>query len=1032
MTRFVFPELFYAAGAPIAGPQEEGLLALRWILHASLGMPRALFHVWQFSGQLDQKGLEFQQQSQTSLTRLVTWSGGTAVAVQLTISIPSGPAVLRAYSAANGTGHVVDEKSIVGPISNLTVSLIGTPVASIVVSSNVSILSATFIPMDNFINHPGWKLVETVGLPVTSPEFDSSGYPLVDQGPVGGEMDPVKAAIRRVKIGTPTVGWPTATDRGMVAPAFSPPDPEILVVKELNPLVGAMAELLTTIGEPSEHAGQEVSVPTKAPISVGGKAAAPIWQSRARPSRMMPLGTMLLAAGTDPYAALALGFGTTLPIKRQIPTLSRAASNTIGSIYMVTVGHKVTIHKELPFGVELNLDFEGELCALYLGQSSALPPAVAGLTSSARQRLDPPQVEDGRWLEVLQLAWQRPVMTISTSPRTSSYAVARGLPSGPLEVRNEKRLSGGHVPFVAAMDTNPAEPTSVRYSESGVPEMLPGEPSNWVYSVAAQDWFGRWSGWLSVDQSRSSVAPQIPGITKVELLTGTSIAATQTVTAAIEFTWDWSYRTPAFIRLRLLTHAAGTPPPGVGGSVLGVGGPTVADLTLDFTTATLATPPAGIDLISEESLGNLRTYRVEIPNVQLTFGSHPRITVTARAQASERIVSGRFSAWSRDVQTSAASPVPPPPPFVPAEMWWASIPDPRGVARTTLEWAATAPLYAVYMADETALLRELDQPSSDLEIAPAERLVGMRSLPIGTARRAFRRVADRIPVNQLEISLPRGSRLIHFFGIVPISATGVEGQLPTSANAYFAVAAPAVKTPEPPTLIARDRSGTISLSVESPEPRVPVGRVEIYRVPSRHRAVSVEDMGPPIAVLDDTLGIRSDGRVRFQFTDPTPGTAWRSVFYRAIAWGRTTRSDGIYGGRSLASPTIEVTPSSPMEPFVTDLLADELPSQPDHRLVNFVTDVTLARTPLGVHTFAVHIVQLDASIVTRRIAADALPLLGGTLPIPTEQPDTIFRFDPVQPRTGRTYAWVPRDIRAVIVEVMDPVGRSTRVTREFV
>ncbi len=114
---------------------------------------------------------------------------------------------------------------------------------------------------------------------------------------------------------------------------------------------------------------------------------------------------------------------------------------------------------------------------------------------------------------------------------------------------------------------------------------------------------------------------------------------------------------------------------------------------------------------------------MEIPGLQLSFSAHARIRVTARAQASETVAPLRASAWSRDIYTDAMSPLPPPPAFVPAAMQWAAVPDPRGVARAALHWTGSAPLYAVYLADEFALRRELGQPSADLETPAADRLV---------------------------------------------------------------------------------------------------------------------------------------------------------------------------------------------------------------------------------------------------------------------------------------------------------------------
>jgi hypothetical protein len=1034
-TRYVFPELFHAAGAPVL-VNNQPRLALRWILHTSLGLPRALFHVGRFEGEVNFEDAEPIQEP-IGGGRLVSWADGrAAVAVELTLSVPGGTVVLKAHSAARGAGHVVDERSIVGPVPSLTITLTGNPVASVTVMGAATILSVSIVPMQVFVNDPGWKLIETVGLPVSSLLFDASGYPLDPQGPVGAEVDPIDAAARRVKEGTPDVGWPANTDRGAAVTPFTPPDPAALVEKELAPLMEGVNEVFVRGVEPSRQAEEVVEMVIAAPRSVHGTAASSAWQARARPAKINPLGSLLVAAGSDPFAALALGFATTVDAQFQGVAISRP---TRLGIYMVTVEHEVRIVLEEPFAFEFV--FAGELAAVYLGLDPDRPSPPTGLTARAKlpagatgigatlPHMDPPGSFNGHWLQTVQVSWGAPVIDSATDPRPSGYTIAKGLPAAAMDVLNEKRLSGGWVPIVPASATEKDSPTSIRFADTGVAEPLPGDPEDLVYSVSAQDWFGRWSDWVSADYHLISVAPQVPAVRKVDVLLEGDILPTMDAAVAIEFTWDWSYRSPAQMQLRVLTHLPGTAPPATSGSVFSVGGPAAADHIIDFSAVGPDTPPLGVQLIGDETQGDLRTYRVELPGLELAFGSHPRIRVTARARATESVAPGRFSAWSRDVDTDAISPISPPAPMVPAPMQWASVPDPRGVARTELRWSSTAPLYAVYEADETALRRELNEPSADLETPAADRLVALRALDFTSARRAFRRIADRVPVDSLEIALPRGSRLIHFYGIVPISSTGVEGTLPASANNYFAVAAPIVKTPEQPIVIARDRGGGVALTVEVAEPRVQAGKIEVYRAPSRHRAATIETMGPPVATVDASLGIRADGLIRWELDDATPGVPWQSTFYRAVAYGETVRDRGEYGGRSLPSRSVEVVPSSALPPSLTDLQVEDLAAHPDHRLVSFVSTATLARTPYGAHAFMVQTIGLDARVATRRMAADELPLFSA-LPTPGEQPDTIFRFDPTNPRGGRTYAWILRDVQAVVVEVRDPAGRSTQASWE--
>lgn len=1023
--RHVYPELFFAAGAPIVA-DGRNLFALRWILHPSVGMPRAVFNVWKFEGGITHQRATIHEEP-LDFGKLLSWNDGPAVSIVLTLTVPSGSVVLRAHTAPSGAGHVLDEKTVVGPGTSLAVRFVGSVINSITLTGNAIIESALIIKMDDFVNHTGWTLVERVGLPVSSPTFDGTGYPLGMQGPIGFEVDPVTAAVRRVLVGTPDAGWPPTTDRGTSPEPFVAPDPDRFVRKELNPLLDAIAKLFREVDEPSKQIEHEVEVPTTAPTSVHDVAASSVWQSRAHPSTIRPLETMLLAAGSDTFAALGLGFGTTFDMPLQ--THGGVAQPPRTGPFMVTVEHTVTVETEIG-PIVLTLKLSGELAAVCFVQPSDLPAAPTGLTAlpPPNRDFDPPGAVDGRWLEIAEVSWALPVIPTAGSTRPSGFAVARGLPGSALSIRTEKRSSGGWMSFVPASSPEEGPQTSIRFTEAGLPEAFPGDPATFVYSVATEDWFGRWSGWVSTDHPRASVAPQIPRMRKIELQIEESQLTTRNASAAIEFTWDWSHRRPLRIQLRVLLHTEGTAAPTVDGSVLSVGGPTVTDLVIDFTSASIDSPPAGVEEITEESTGNLRTYRVLVGGIALTFGTHQLIRATARARATERVVPTRQSAWSQDITTSAASPIPPPPPFVPAEMWWASLVDPRGVARTTLKWEATAPQYAVYLADESALRRELEQPSADLEVPAADRLPALRALDIGGARRAFRRIADRVSFNELQVELPRGSKLIHFYGVIPISNTGVEGTLPDSGNSYFAVAVPEVKSPEQPVLIARDGTGAVAISIRVEETRVPAQRVEIYRAPSRDRAVAIEYFGPPIAVIDESVGLRTGRTIQWQLNDPLPGPAWQPLFYRAVAFGPTDRTRGVYGGRSRPSPTVEIVPGSTSPPQITDLQVEDILTEMDHRLVSFMSDVPLARTYRGVHVFTIRTIALDGSISKRSVSTDTLPLISGTFPGLAEQPDSIFRYDATNPRAGRTYAWIPRDVRAVILEVTDPAGRVSSRT----
>ncbi len=1035
--RYVFPELFNASGALIAAGGRTRL-ALRWLLDPSVGFPKALFHIWHFKGSVDYERTGHQLQ-RTENGRMISWTGGeSAVSLKMNVTVNSGSATFRAHSAALGAGHIVDEKIITGPVSSFILTLTGNPVNSISFSGAAIINNISILKMSNFVNSPDWELVEIAGLPVSSPLFDSSGYSLDPQGPVGALTSPVKAAIRRVKEGTPEIGWPNTTDLGNSIPTFIPPNPEILVTKEIQPLLEGMNEVFISTPEPSEHAEKVINMVSKAPRSVHGTDAPLEWQERVKETQIRPAGSILLASGSDPYAALAFGFGTTLDVKQQFRMAASATNPGRTGVYMVTVEHEARLTFDL-LSLTIEIPIEGELAAVYLGANPVFPQTPsgvsakaklpAGATTSSRPHLDPPGRIDGPWLQTVQVGWNLPVPTTAADPKPGSYVVARGTLGSNLTIKNEKRLSGGWVIIAPAISREKSHNAAMRYLDNGVPEPFLGENEDLVYSVINQDLFGRWSNWASASYNLLKVGAQVPAMYKIELIAIDLTA--MSASAAVEFTWDWSHRSLNTLTIRLLTHLPSTDAPAVPGSVFSVGGTVTSDFSIDFSTATVDTPPLGVELITEESRGSLRTYKVVIPGISLSFEAHPHLRVSALAKARDRIptvATGRESAWSNVISTDISSPIPPPAPTVPEGMQWSSVPDPRGISRVELHWNGFAPMYAIYEADETAIRRELNMASANLEIAAADRLIALRARDFSAARRAFRRIADRLTENKHRVQLPRGSRMIHFYAIAPVSVTGQEGALPGLTNDYVAVASPGIKKPEQPTVIVRESEGVIQLYIRVNETRVEAGKIAIHRIRRKAQSLSLDTMGPPIITLDDSVAVRTDNFVEWIFTETVSDRPWIPIFYRVVAFGKTTVDRGIFGGESAPSRSVEVVPQSPSLPEMTPLAQDVITDFPDHILISFESNAPLSQTSLGYHEFTVKAIQPDGEMITKSQAGHQLKLYSER-PGPEDE-DSVFRFDPTTPRNGRTMAWVPVNTTLVTVEVTDPAGRKTSQSLE--
>ncbi len=1026
-SRYVFPELFSGSMQAVK-IGEKSRIGLRWMINSSIGLPKDLFEIWRFKGRIDHKRTApTTEQGESGL--IVSWPEGPCAAIELVLDVPVGAVSIRSFSAAKGAGHLIETRLVNGPVDNLKVALFGSPIASLTISGTASIQSLAIIPIHAFVNHDGWQLIERVGLPVSKPTFNDTGYSMELQGPVGAETDPVKAAIIRVKNGTPDAGWNSSTDRGISTPPFVHPNPEVLVIKESTSLLESIAQLLIKQPDPAKHADQFIDIVTRAPKSLHGIDASTEWQFRAKPSRVRPLPSLLLNAGMDPYAALALGFGTTLdPPSQQV--LAMAAAGSTGSIIMITVKQKVKIEIKVPLSPDpVSFILNGELATLCFPQKAILPDVPSGVqmsTATGSIKIDPPAHRDEPWLETNQLNWTRPANLHSMLNRAVGFSIASQLPGKPITIRTPQRLSGGWLSFIPATNGDSNQPAKVRFADHHVSEPFPGEQPGMVYSVAAHDIFGRWSGWTSVDHDRLRVNPQIPALHSTVLVIADTNDPIHPATASLEFTWDWSHRSPGKIQFRLLVHEEGTDPPPVSGSILAVGSSVIPDVKIDFGLLDKDHPPASVELIPDEGSENLKKYKLSISGLSLDFGQYTKIRVTCRARATERFDLTRLSKWSNDITTMAASPTPPPSPFVPAAMQWSSIPDPQGISIAALNWNPSAPRYAVYCADESAIAREFDLPSPDLEISPSDRLPHLRLLNMRNARRAFTRVATNISANTYNVVLPKNSKSIHFYGIVPISATGVEGKLSGQANDYFAVAAPVIKTPEIPLLIARFKNEAFQLTVKVDESKVPVSKIEIYRAPTSIRAVQLESMGPPVMTIHESDELRSGNVITWSIQDSFSGSPWQAVYYRAVAYGRTIPERGNYGGKSQPSPAAEVVRISTTPPSLIDLHVETDLDFPTFRLLSFLTNAPLHRTSNGVHQFNLKIYATDMSFTMRSAQANEVKLYSTTFPDPPDEPNTFFRHDPLNPQTGRTFAWIPADWKTVLVEIIDPSGKTTK------
>jgi hypothetical protein len=881
-------------------------------------------------------------------------------------------------------------------------------------------------------NLPDWEPIEVVGLPVDDSWADS-GYRTDEQGPRVQPLPPIDAAERRLRAGAPRIGWPGLTLDGAALPAWQSADLHAYLRDLLESrLLHGIHAMLRDVPLPADHdkyvdKEQEAgNIGRLTPHLLLNNAPALMENDQTARSEWRPLGLMLVAAGSDPLAALALGFGTALPYDGNAPDV----------IYMVSVRQRFN-----------NQGAEFEVADVVTPVNLPAPDPPSGLAVATLSRTRP-QTLDGPQMEAIGVTWDRPLNpNSSTAPNSAypaSYAVGRFGTSGastallltprPPEVR-------GWLPYIARKATNAGPVLFVDHilrtttiAGQVVPRPLRVQAT---YAVAAQDIFGRWSTWQTVPFEGIDERPQLPALLAVQLTPDGQVT--------VEFSWDWADRSPEFAELigafeddpgtRLFTarvQFGGTPQPTFAGFQL---------LPLDQSR----TPAPGWGSSQDPPPAPLqpaevgpRFYRLTT-SIALNFAGKPWrvLQVQARGQChihQTYINNWNISPFGPPSSTRVYDPLPPPPPTVPEAPQWASLRDPAGISRMLLTWGAVpnADGYVLYEATETTLLAALSLPGPDTSQPFTDRLAVLRTANLPALHSVFRRVQKELITSpSYEVSLPRGSNVMHFYAVTAMSANQVESPWPASSKQFIAVAAPRLVIPAAPILEAE-----ADAAAGRPTAKVTVGlrpgpavqQVELYRTTSDKLALSADTMGPPIAVLN------VNGNA-LTFTDDTVTPGWQRIWYRTVAWAADDDQVGLVGARSLSSAAVSVLlpPSDP--PDIHDLRVNEPGSSENEALISWAANAPVAVTPLGPHT-AVLEARDAADHVTTRLEGrlDALPFVNSRADLPAANPAD-RKIVRVGTSPQRYYVWVPRPAAdqpcKVTAKMIDPLGRIANLSADI-
>jgi hypothetical protein len=1017
---------------------------LRWSCSERLGVPFEPFGVWIRPPRdpLDDVDVRIHRVEEGLALRRF----GVAAIIEVTCDVvdPSRAVGLFASRGGGSLRETVGAVAVRQPGGGQVTLRVRTSGATRVVLVNGDNPVVRVRSLQDVIDDPGWRLVERVGLPADDP-WPPTAYRAADQGLVAALTDPTTAALERLARGGPPVGWSPLTESGVLAPTWRAPDHGILVDevrKDLLPRIEA-------IYAPGVLPFQQAAIREQPVVARPRRGTRQ--SSLSAHAELAPLALLGLPAASEPFLALATGFGTAYG-------LDEGEEVPFGRVdFLVTGAYEETPRSTGPI----------EVAAFVPLPAPHGATAAATNLLAARDGLVAPDVVDGPWRESVRVSWDRQRSTAALG-RPSGAVVARFDPAGPPVATSlvPERSAGDLRPLVPVPDGPEGSPGFARSAMVDAAAEIPlgsgGRSAG--YAVVLEDVFGVWSRWEDALYQGPEPAPARPRILSLTLAADYDGFTICPAVLEVELAVDWADRTPTGLDLAAIFYrmpAANTPTPdGLDPDLPAPGGMFRRLVALPFAGDEL-TGPAGATIEHLDGAGQElvapgpmqgdhgRRYRVRLPVPTLDFATVPRWGVQVWVR-SHLAVLATPTEWSPDPEhpaiAVAGSPVPvaPLPPPLPPGVPLGSIPDADGRSHGRIRWSlpAGAPVDKVIIWEvaETALRESAGLPPR----APDGRLPGLRladawaaydGLPAARRRSAFRRLRE-LPgsARDVDVALPKGSTDIHFYTVTTLSATAVESPWPdgTPAHAQLqAIMAPRIRQPTAPRVrsVVGPADVTLELSAAS---RIPVQAFRVFRTRSGVAARSADSMGPPFATVtaiapptgtpaDPTTGERT-------WTGTWTGTfdpSWDDWFVRAVA----VPVDGVppEAVRGRPSPacepvTIVALPTAP--PDLAPLVAELWGAASDGLVIRTSTAAPVRPVGLGSHRLS----GVAGAAEVGPVDLEAIDETGATPPPGATPGPALVRAPRAAGRTPLA-VWftrpVPSDPVDVVLRLADPLGRVT-------
>ena len=1040
--------LMSAAMAPattaMAATRGRLAISMRWALNPSIGFPRAPFKVWRRLRQEDPS---------TAVAGSVARHGPTTVdlsaqVLEVRFDAQPAPGSTFVVEAVGFNGHVLPGQRLVFTSAG-SGRFRAAGISALRLSPGGQVANILGLPQHDYVNLPGWTLVDVVGFPFAKSEIGPPDYDPVPQGRAAPSLDGVDAALLRLTAGQLVQLDPPAPGGGLATPAWPFPDPgTFLDVLRKGPLP-TIADCLTTSRDDDPARVQALHQPTH---TLAGMHQPGI--STPSTTADMTLKTTQyigLAVGDNPVA-LGLGFGTfdLAPvrgwgIKEQLPA----------GTFLASTDWMVTAEVTFAFGFTIDLAAVGFVQA---------PPTALTQLFATQTFANRPPTRDAIGSASVLLSWAP-----TRDPIGAGVLFQRG---GSDSVVNVERPagSGGFQPYLMPHRIGPdGEPPPGERPGVTMPEEPAPVSGSAVttYAAAPLDVHGRWGPWALATHALVADPVQKPVLNDVRIDLPAALPASGPVvpdaTLTVEVSWDWADRSPDRIEVSGRFVPLGPPPVSVSGFQTDSAGPVGSFVvTIGFDAAGAPSvrvptapppPPAGAVATAQSASvaevadpqsapGNgpppgsaasqVRRYRLTLP-VSLSFAGVGKLAYAVSATAAEVVRPVDLSGPTEPRATTVADPFPAPAPAMPpVTVLWTAQPDAAGRARTVLSWPAVpgASGYIVWEATETALydaVAGIAPPTGQTIRARAADLKTRILADQAKSLSTFTRLNERPQAaTSVELELPGSADTLYVYRLSSITSQNVESARSTDV---VLVGVPRLELPGTPHLEVRPdpATGQVELTVV-PGTGLPPDRLAVHRVRTPLLAEVVDTMGPPrttVAVSTLTpVAVPSLGgappRTGYQLTE-TVTPDWRPYVYRVVALGRDLPADGIRSGRSPASGAASVVVPPPLPPAVSSLTVTRNGSA---TLLSLTTDLPWRPTPAG-----------PASLVVAAVDPTGIRTVLATID-PTTVPEAAELVLPAMPGpvaatrrapVGGVFALtvlVAATSAKVVVTATDPLGRS--------